>query len=210
MSKSGVDSEMGLNLESEIGLNLRVAAEARLREGCAPPSRGVPTDAGSLNLLHRLANTPASADDALKLLHELQVHQVELDMQNEQLETTRRELAEDLARYHELYQFAPAGYFNVDSGGDIIEGNIAGAELFGVRQDELAGRGIDSFLAPGSRPVLLALLQQVRENGSRAACEVTSGGEAAGSRRWRIVAGIAPGARSWLIVAVDLGPSQAA
>ncbi|HUF74045.1 MAG TPA: PAS domain S-box protein [Gammaproteobacteria bacterium] len=172
----------------------------------------MPTNAGALSLLHKLASTPASADDALKLLHELQVHQVELDLQNEQLDTTRRELAEDLARYRGLYQFAPTGYFNVGSDGDILEGNLAGADLFGVRQGELVGRRIDSILAPGSRPVLLALLQQVRENGSRAACEVTSGGEAAGSRQWRVVAGIGPGpgAGSWLIVIIDLGPSQAA
>jgi len=201
MTKPGV--------ESKIGLNLRVDAETQLREGRAPPSNGVPTNAGALNLLHRLASTPASADDALKLLHELQVHQVELDLQHEQIETTRRELAEDLARYRGLYQFAPTGYFNVGSDGDILEGNLAGADLFGVRQGELVGRRIDSFLAPGSRPVLLALLQQVRENDSKAACEVTSGGEAAGSRQWRVVAGIGPGAGSWLIVIVDLGPSQA-
>jgi PAS domain S-box-containing protein len=197
-------------VESKIAPNLRVDAETRLREGSAPPSSGVPTDAGALTLLHRLASTPASADDALKLLHELQVHQVELDMQNEQLETTRRELAEDLARYQGLYQFAPAGYFNVDNGGDIIEANLAGADLFGVRQGELAGRRIDNFLAPGSRPVLRAMLQQVRLSGSRAACEVTSGGEAVGSRQWRIVAGIAPGASSYLIVIMDLATSQAA
>jgi len=197
-------------VESESGLNLRVDAETRLREGSAPPSSGVPTDAGALTLLHKLASTPASADDALKLLHELQVHQVELDMQQEQLESTRRELAEDLARYQGLYQFLPAGYFKVDSGGDIIEGNLAGAELFGMRQGELAGRQIDSFLAPGSRPVLRALLQEVRLSGSRAACEVTSGGEAADSRQWRIVARNAPGASYYLIVIMDLDPSRAA
>jgi hypothetical protein len=203
MSESGVDPKTGLSY-------LRVDAETRLRQGSAPPSSSVPTDAGALNLLHKLASTPASANDALKLLHELQVHQVELDMQHEQLETTRRELAEDLARYQELYHFAPAGYFNVGSGGDIIEGNLAGADLFGAKQGELAGRRIDSFVAPGSQLVLQSLLQQVRENGSTATCEVTSGGEAAGSRLWRIVAGTAPGASSWLIVIMDLGPSQAA
>ena len=198
-------------IESTRSLNLRVDAETQLREGRAPPSNGVPANADALNLLHRLASTPASADDALKLLHELQVHQVELDLQNEQLDTSRRELAEDLAHYRGLYQFTPTGYFNVGSDGDILEGNLAGADLFGVTQGELVGRRIDSFLAPGSRPVLLALLQQVRENGSRAACEVTSGGEAAGSRQWRVVAGIGPGpgAGSWLIVIIDLGPSQA-
>lgn len=195
--------------ESKRSLSLRVDAEARLREGCAPPSSGVSSNAGALNVLHRLASTPASADDALKLLHELQVHQIELDLQYEQLETTRRELAEDLARYRALYQFAPTGYFDVGGDGDIIEGNLAGADLFGVRQDELVGRRIDSFLTPGSRPVLQELLKQVRGSGSRAVCEVTSGGDSTVARQLRVVAGIAPGAGSLLMAMVDLGPSQA-
>jgi PAS domain S-box-containing protein len=202
MSKNGV--------ESRIGLNLRIDAETRLRDGCAPESSRVPSDVGALTLLHRLASAPASADDALKLLHELQVHQGELDLQHEQLETTRHELAEDLALYQGLFQFAPAAYFNVGSGGEIIESNLAGADLLGVSQDELVGRCIDSFLAPSSRPLLLALMQQVRENGSGVSCEVTSGGEAASSRRLRVVVGVTPGAGAWLIVMVDLGPAQVA
>lgn len=196
--------------ESEASFALRVAAEKRLKEGSAPPSKGVPTNAGALTLLHRLASSPESADDALKLLHELQVHQVELDLQQEQMENSRREAAEDLARYQGLFQSAPAGYFNVGSDGDIVEGNLAGAELFGVSQDELPGRRIEGFLAPGSRPVLLDLLKRVRESGSKASCEVTSGGNATVSRRWQAVAGITRGAGSLLIVFVDLGPSRAA
>ncbi len=198
------------NAESDKRLNLRVDAETRLRKGSAPPSGGMPINASALSLLHRLASQPETADDALKLLHELQVHQVELDLQHEQMETTRHELAEDFARYEGLYQFAPAGYFNVGSEGDIIEGNLAAADLFGVKQDELRGRRIDSFLALGSRPVLLELLKRVRENGSRAACEVRSGGGATVSRQWRVVAGVTPSGGSLLIVFVDLGPSLAA
>jgi hypothetical protein len=197
-------------VESKRSLSLRLDAEARLSEGRAPPSGGARSSAGALNLLHRLASTPASADDALKLLHELQVHQVELDLQHEQLETIRRELAEDLLRYRGLYRFAPTGYFDVGSDGDIFEGNLAGADLFGVRQDELVGRRIDSFLAPGSRPVLLDLLRQVCESGSRTACEVASGGDATVARQLWVVAGLAPGAGSLLLIVVDLGPSQAA
>jgi hypothetical protein len=199
-----------ISIESKKSMSLRVDAEARLREGCPPPSSGVSTSTGALNLLHTLASAPASAADALKLLHELQVHQVELDLQLEQIETTRRELAEDLTRYRALFQFAPTGYFDVGGDGDIIEANLAGADLFGAGQDELVGRRIDSFLAPGSRPALLGLLKQVRESGSRAVCEVTSGGNATVARRLRAVADIAPGAASLLIVIEDLGPSQAA
>lgn len=195
---------------SEGSSKLRSDAETRLKEGSAPPSTGLSTNAGALALLHRLASTPGSADDALKLLHELQVHQVELDLQQEQMEDTRRESAEELARYQGLYQFAPVGYFYVGSDGDIIEGNLAGADLLGVGQDDLPGRRIDHFLAPASRPALLELLKRVRQSGARAACEVTSGGDAHVSRQWQALAGMADGAGSLLIVLVDLGPSRAA
>jgi PAS domain S-box-containing protein len=181
---------------------LRADAEARLKEGSAPPTKGWPTGVSALSLLHKLASAPASADDALKLLHELQVHQVELDLQHEQMESTQRELAEDLARYKGLYEFAPVGYFSVGPEGDIIEANLAGAGLFGVGQEELRGRRIDSFLAPESRPVLLEWLKRLRGGASGEACEAKSGGGRV-SRQLQVVASVAPGGGSFLMVFVD-------
>ena len=87
-----------LSAEPSKYLQLRVDAEARLDEGSAPPTNGWTVSVGALTRLHNLASAPESVDDALKLLHELQVYQVELDLQHEQMEATRRELAEDLAR----------------------------------------------------------------------------------------------------------------
>jgi PAS domain-containing protein len=119
-------------------VRLRLQAEKLLKEGTAPPTKGWPTGTNTLSLLYTLASSPASAKDALKLLHELQVHQVELDLQNEGVEAARRELAEDLARYKTLYDAAPAGYFNVDLAGHILEGNLAGAELLGLGPGDLS------------------------------------------------------------------------
>src|SRR5690606_2737816 len=86
---------------------LRLDAEARLKEGSAPSAKVWSTGANALSLLYTLASSPASADDALKLLHELQVHQVELDLLHEQVDNTQRELAEELARYKAFYESAP-------------------------------------------------------------------------------------------------------
>ena len=84
------------NTEQHARAELRVTAEERLNRGSAPATRGGSTGAPALASLHRLANAPASASDALKLLHELQVHQVELDLQHEQAEQKVTEhLAED-------------------------------------------------------------------------------------------------------------------
>src|SRR5688572_12737629 len=164
-----------LPAEKNPRVQLRLEAEDRLKEGTAPPTKGWPTGTNTLSLLYTLASSPESAQDALKLLHELQVHQVELDLQHEQVEAARREMAEDLARYKALYEAAPAGYFNVDSAGHILEGNLAGAELLGLGLGELSGRRLESLLAPASRPVLLEVLQELREGVSGASCDVQSG-----------------------------------
>lgn len=189
--------------ESSGQSTLRLDAEARLKEGSAPPTIGWPTGVSALSLLYKLASTPGSADDALKLLHELQVHQVELDLQHEQIEAAQRELVEDLTRYQGLYEFAPVAYLRIGPEGDILEGNVAGARLLGVRQDELRARRIDAFLAPESRPALIALLKRLRADGSRDTYEVQASTEN-NSRPLRILACATPGGGSFLMVLVDM------
>jgi PAS domain S-box-containing protein len=188
---------------------LREDAETRLEEGSAPPTKGWPTGVSALTLLYKLSSDPTSATDALKLLHELQVHQVELDLQHEQMETTQSELAEELARYKGLYEFAPAGYFCVGHQGEIIEGNLAGAALFGVGRGELYGRRIDGFLAPDSQPVFLKMLQRLRDGGSSDGCEVQTSSVGNDSRRVTVVASVTPGANSFLMILSKCYRSQA-
>jgi len=187
--------------ETNAHARLRLDAESRLKEGSAPPAKVWSAGATALSLLYTLASSPASAADALKLLHELQVHQVELDLQHEQAETTRRELAEDLARYKGFYESAPAGYFNLDSEGHILEGNAAAAQLFGLKPEELHGRRLESLLEPASRPVLLELLQESRDGISGLSREVTSGVERR-SQPLRAAASVAPDGASFLLVLV--------
>jgi PAS domain S-box-containing protein len=188
-------------------VRLRVEAESRLKEGTAPPTKGWPTGANALSLLYTLASSPDSAPDALKLLHELQVHQVELDLQHEQVEAARRDMAEDLARYKTLFEAAPAAYFNVDSAGEILEGNLAGAELLGLELGELSGRRLESLLAPASRPVLQKVLREMREGVAGASCDVQSG-KGRGARTFRVAARPAPGRASFLLVLVPVSDSS--
>jgi PAS domain S-box-containing protein len=168
-------------LEAGISAPLRHVAEARLRNGNPPPSiGGWTTGLDALSTLHNLAGSPKSAGDALKLLHELQVHQVELTLQHEQLEQDRGETAEALDRYVERFDFAPMGYFALEADGRIIEANLAGAELFEVERAELQGVPIENLLADESRSILCALLQRLRAGAPDGKCllhRVPVGGE---------------------------------
>ena len=194
---------------------LRHVAEARLKDGIPPPAHGGwTTGVDALNVLHNLAGSPQSAEDALKLLHELQVHQVELSMQHEQMEQSRAEVAETLERYVERFDFAPVGYFTLEPDGRIVEGNLAGADLFAVDRAGLPGRSIESLVAADSRTALRAVLERLRKNGPTETCEVYS--EQAGRpRRLLQVAGKAAPRTRFLYVTFtsirdDAAPGQRA
>src|SRR4051812_19500692 len=90
---------------------------------------------------------PAVTGDPLRLLHELQVHQVELEMQNEQLEASRAWVEAALASYTELFDFAPLPYFTLDRNGAIVEVNLAGASLLGSVRARLLDRRFGMFVA---------------------------------------------------------------
>ncbi len=180
------------DLNNENQNHLRLDAETRLREGSTPPTKSWAVSADSLALLYRLASVSDTAGDALKLLHELQVHQVELDLQHEQIEANERDLVHALDRYKAFYDYAPVGYFIVGLDGRIIEVNAAGAELLGVEQNQFYGCRIDRFLAPESQLTMAGLMKKLRDKGSRASCEVRSLDDGNGSRQLRITANVAP------------------
>ncbi len=174
--------------ESNVYTQLRNKAEAHLKAGTASATSHWSMGVDALRLLHRLSSDPESAEDALKLLHELQVHQVELDLQNEEIAANERALVDDLSLYRELYDSAPLGYFLVDPEGLVIQGNLAAAELFGVAQDDLGGQRIDTYLAPENRPLLLGLLQRVAESGTRGSCMAEAGDGANAARQLQFLA----------------------
>jgi len=153
---------------------LRFEAETRLKNGTTPYSKGWTLNSETLTLLFKFASDPEKAGDALKLLHELQTHQVELDLQHEQLETNERELADSLNHYKILYDYAPVGYLIVSPEGRIIESNLTAARLFGVTRDELVNSTVDRFLIPDSRPMLDRLLNKTGEEGTTVSCAVQS------------------------------------
>lgn len=120
-----------------------------------PPERGkTPFEPHNLrsNAESELAEHPASksAKPATieNILHELQVHQIELEMQNEELKHAHIALEESRDRYLDLFEFAPIGYFTLTSAGLIAEVNFVGAELLGVDRKKMLLRPFSRYIAP--------------------------------------------------------------
>jgi PAS domain S-box-containing protein len=107
-----------------------------------------------------------------RLLHELQVHQIELEMQNEELERARIEVEEGLRRYTDLYEFAPVGYLTLSQEGEIRQVNLTGTRLLGLERSHLVGKRLAVLVDADSRAVFNAFLTKVFENGTKEACEV--------------------------------------
>ncbi|OQX05220.1 MAG: hypothetical protein BWK76_27775 [Desulfobulbaceae bacterium A2] len=112
----------------------------------------------------RLDHTPpeqATSASPADLLHELQVHQIELEMQNEELRRAQLALEESRDRYLDLYEFAPVGYLSLDRAGLIVGGNLTAAALLGVERAKLLQKRFDRFVEEEDRDLwrrhLLAL-----------------------------------------------------
>src|SRR5208337_4039945 len=106
------------------------------------------------------------------IVHELDVHQVELEMQNEALRKTQLELEESRDRYADLYDFAPVGYFTFNQRGVIEEVNLTGAALLGVERKKLLNRGFGRFVAEKDLPGWDRHLIDVRQNPEKQICEL--------------------------------------
>lgn len=131
--------------------------------GSSPATGKRASQIDALAVLHQLASSPATAGDAMALLHELQVHQVELDLQQEELLRSQSELETALRRQAVLVERAPVGYMTIDARTLLCEINLAGARLLGAPGQELLGQPLANFLMPRSVEALQALLNRTRE-----------------------------------------------
>ena len=101
-----------------------------------------------------------------------QVHQVELEMQNEESTQARAALESQLEKYSDLYNFAPVGYFTLDRAGTIREANLTGAKLLGIERSRLVGRRLDSFLCHESHHSFAGCLREIYERTVGPSCEL--------------------------------------
>jgi len=115
----------------------------------------------------KVALQPAEAEhvlqdwDAKRLYHELQVHQIELEMQHSELLESQRSLDLLLEELGNLYDFAPTCYLTLDRAGSILKCNFAGASCIGLPRSEINGKRFAHFVAAADRPPLAFFLEQV-------------------------------------------------
>jgi len=115
-------------------------------------------------LVVSLSPTETSSQPAEVLLHELLVHKVELEMQNEELRRAYSSLEEARDRYIDLYEFAPVGYITVSREGLISEINLTGATLLGWERTKLLKRRFSQFVAQPDRDRWHRLFLNMMEN----------------------------------------------
>jgi len=108
--------------------------------------------------------------DAKKLLHELQVHQIELEMQNNELQQAYETAEEALKKYTILYDFAPMGYMTIDIKGIIYDINFSAADMIGERRASLINANVKVFIADESKPVFGKFLDKVFASSKKQTC----------------------------------------
>ncbi len=109
----------------------------------------------------------------LQVQHELQVHQIELEMQNEELLVAQTEAEANLERYTELYDMAPVGYLTLDCFGTIHQLNLKAARQLGIFRSQLKQQRFSSFISTDSLPVFNAFLSDVFASRTAQSCELT-------------------------------------
>jgi PAS domain S-box-containing protein len=114
-----------------------------------------------------------SKGDFKKVIHELHVHQIELEMQNEELRQAQRELETSRNKYSDLYDLAPVGYFAFDKKGVIVEANLTGCQMLGVKRAALIKKPFNSFVDKGSQDKFYLHRGAITRSAAKESCEIT-------------------------------------
>jgi PAS domain S-box-containing protein len=172
------------------GRSLRDAAEAALKGDS-------PADAGP--------GGPMPSEETGRLLHELRVHQVELELQNEQLRASQVELERLRDRYFDLYDLAPVGYCTLTPEGLVVQANLAAATLLGHGRGDLRRKGLSRFLVVEDADAFLLKFRQLMRTGQPQALEVrlAGGGERPHWMRLSLTAGLDDAGASEIRVALS-------
>ena len=126
-----------------------------------PPPKSLRKQAERLLSTTRRQVTRMPAEDVQKLVHELQVYQIELEMQNDDLRQAQLEMEVARDRYVELYNFAPIALLTMTDEGEILEVNLAACELLGLDPDQILHQKITHFILAASQDAFYLLCHRV-------------------------------------------------
>lgn len=110
--------------------------------------------------------------EKIKMLHELEVHQVELQMQNEELLNSKNDVELLLKKFTFLYEFAPIGYFTINFSGDIFQVNLSGAKLLRVGREHLVNSNFKHCVSKDYTEEFDNFIESIYENKREASCEI--------------------------------------
>jgi len=111
-------------------------------------------------------------EETRRLLHELRVHQIELEMQNEELRRVQAELETSHSRYFDLYDLAPVGYVILNEPGLILNVNLTAAGLLGMERSALVKRPLTRFILPDDQDIYYLHRKQLFKTGAPQVCEL--------------------------------------
>lgn len=111
--------------------------------------------------------------ETLKLIHELDVHQIELEMQNEELKLAKEQVEMTAEKYVDLYDFAPSGYFTLSKNGEILKANFKGANILGKERAFLINNRFGLFVDDESKSILNSFLDRIFKSQNKETCEIT-------------------------------------
>ena len=152
------------------------------------------------------AEPAASAEAARRLLRELQVHQIELEMQSDELQRTQRDLAAARDRYFALYDLAPVGYLTLNERGGVAHANLAAATLLARPRAGLIGLAIGSLIHPADQDAYYLNRRQLLKTGQVAQWEMRLRTPNDDTRWVQVAASLAPvaeGAAPWLLLVLS-------
>ncbi|PIF63294.1 PAS domain-containing hybrid sensor histidine kinase/response regulator [Flavobacterium sp. 11] len=119
-----------------------------------------------------LTDSKLSEVETLKLIHELEVHQIELEMQKEELILAKEEAEMAMQKYTELYDFAPSGYFTLTNSGKIAQLNLTGSQLLQKDRSKLINSQFGFFISDDTKPIFNEFLSNVFHSNRKECCEV--------------------------------------
>lgn len=194
-------------IEPERSEDLRRRAASRLT-GPAATKGSIASAGDALAILHSLASSPETAPDALTLLHELQVHQVELDLQTQELCESRAELESALRRQIELYDYQPVGCFTVDPQLVLLELNQTGADMLGIGREDAFGLPLDAFFSTESARRFRLAISRLDASMGRPSCALRLCPKDGPERPVLASIGADPAANRYLVSLMNAGEEQ--